>query len=97
MSRSRIVQAISTSNIVSLLEKLEIREVLKNDWFFSALEGFICEKLDFFCKSILEEITEDDADLNNNQRLPIILAHYPGGTSLRVLKHWTQLYLQNGL
>ena len=36
------------------MEKLKIYEVLKNEWFTSAIEGYICEKMESVCKKILE-------------------------------------------
>lgn len=36
------------------MEKLNIYEVLKNEWFTSAIEGYICEKMESVCKKILE-------------------------------------------
>lgn len=54
LSRSRIVKTISNSNVISLLENLEVKEVLKNSWFFSALEGYICQMFDFLCKEIMQ-------------------------------------------
>jgi hypothetical protein len=88
LSRSRLAKSVSNSNVISLLESVNVKEVLKNTWFVSALEGYICRIFENICKAILEEIAEDDAELNNLERLPIILGHYPAGTSVRVLKHW---------
>ena len=51
-----------------------------------------CTALNMVCADIIEAFADEDINVDNLDRFPVILAHEPGGTSTRNMQHWTQCY-----
>lgn len=87
-----ILQVLKSVHIFSLLDNLGIHEFLPypgtigGDLFYET-----CHLLGFICNTILTWFADESVDADNLARLPVMVAHEPGGTSCMDMEHWQQL------
>ena len=63
--------------------------------FFNLLTNFICNELaPIICKNGLR-LFDPDPSVDNTQRIPEILDHFPAGTSVNTIAHYGQFIQQN--
>ena len=55
----------------------------------------ICKFAPFTCTALLKEISEMNNKVNNLKRLPVIMGHFPSGSSTKNTVHFDQ-YVKHG-
>lgn len=56
------------------------------------LMAYVCYYFDLVCKQGLYLLADEDLNMDNYRRLDVVLNHYPAGTSLRDMAHWSQMF-----
>ena len=87
---STLLNVLARRDVVFLLKLLDVHEFLSPTWFLTDAGVGICRVLNFICKDGIEVIADVDATIDNFERMDVVLGHFPAGTSLRTLNHWSQ-------
>jgi gastric triacylglycerol lipase len=53
--------------------------------------AYICTYFNFLCKGGLYLLADEDLAVDNYKRLDVVMNHYPSGTSLKDIIHWSQM------
>lgn len=69
------------------MEKFGIDEFLPAK-YEDTLLGHFCNILDLVCKAGVYLVADEDINEDNCDRLPVILSHFPSGTSTMDMEHW---------
>lgn len=67
------------------------REIKAYTDLSSAIMGISCEMFEGACVNFLSLLADENPEVDNTDRFYVISSHYPGGSSLKTLKHWAQL------
>ena len=70
-------------------------ELFPAGWLTTGAMRLICGTIPLFCNMGAWLVVEEDTDLDDESRLPVYLGHFPSGTSLRTLEHFSQT-INNG-
>lgn len=54
------------------------------------MQSRVCKFDPIICNSILKEVSEMNLTVDNLKRMPIIMGHYPGGSSSKNIQHFQQ-------
>lgn len=92
---STLLNILAKNEVVFLLRLLNIHEFLSPSWFLTTGGVYICRVLNFLCKDGIEAIADTDANIDNFERMDVVLGHFPAGTSLRNLNHWSQILVDD--
>ena len=88
---STLLTLLARRDVVFLLRLLDIHEFLSPSWFLTNAGVEVCRVLNFLCKDGIEVIADSDTSIDNYERMDVVLGHFPAGTSLRNLNHWSQI------
>jgi len=88
---SNLLSLISNSSLPTLLQEFDIEDFLPPSWASTRFASVFCTVFDGVCTDILGDIADADPEIDNYQRLNIILGHFPAGTSTLDILHWRQM------
>ena len=57
-------------------------------WFTHPILEFICATDGSLCRMFLGPISDSDPELDNQERMDVLIGHEPGGTSLMNMYHF---------
>lgn len=92
----------STSALLTVLDKTHIAQILQDVGMYPFLQFLpflppylydLCTYLPSFCAYAISLVADKDTSVDNLARLPVILAHFPDGTSTRNMIHYQQMPL----
>lgn len=72
-----------------LAEMLGVKELLPASG--NNLMAYLCTYFKIICKGGLYFLADEDLNLDHYKRLDVVMNHYPAGTSLMDLAHWSQM------
>ena len=88
---SALLSSISKTSFLSFANWLGAYEQ------FAAIQSsfmyYVCYYFNWVCRSGLYLISDADPSFDNPPQLPVIMSHFPAGTSLKDLQHWQQMTL----
>ena len=58
------------------------------NWFTDRFETLTCTLFNFLCGNLFELVASKSDKLDNLKRFPVIMGHYPAGTSVMNMVHW---------
>mmetsp|Transcript_1393 Transcript_1393/g.1382 ORF Transcript_1393/g.1382 Transcript_1393/m.1382 type:complete len:390 (-) Transcript_1393:13-1182(-) len=87
---SKVLSDANHPEFFDLMAMFGIDEVFKKD---SLIMPWICEYLNLVCKDVVDMIADSDGNVDNNERLDVIMGHYPSSDSLKNIKMWSQMAL----
>ena len=64
--------------------------------FVNTVEYHFCSILNLVCKEVVYLVADEDVNEDNCDRLPVILGHFPAGTSVKDMKHFAQMITMKG-
>jgi lysosomal acid lipase/cholesteryl ester hydrolase len=79
------------SLIVGTASTLGFYEFFAAGWVTTGAMRLICGTIPQLCEFGMYLITDEDPSLNDPDRTPVYLGHFPSGTSLRSLDHYGQI------
>ncbi|EFA81642.1 hypothetical protein PPL_05635 [Heterostelium album PN500] len=88
--QSALLDVLADFDIVDILELLGEKAFLPDTPTLQHLLPIICGNDPSLCSNSLALIMGWDTSNINNTRLPVIMAHEPGGTSVQNVAHWAQ-------
>ncbi|EGC34803.1 hypothetical protein DICPUDRAFT_48065 [Dictyostelium purpureum] len=87
---SKLLDVLAEFNIDILFEVLGGKSFLADTPFLQKYLPIICKNKPIYCQNSLALIMGWDEANINNTRLPVYMAHEPGGTSVQNVAHWAQ-------
>lgn len=88
---STLLSVLARKDVVFLLKLLNVHEFLSPNWFLTNAGVEICRVLNILCKEGIMVIADSDPNIDNYERMDVVLGHFPSGTSLKTLNHWSQI------
>ena len=85
-----VFTTLKETSFFKVLQATGIYEFLPNKHGNSVFYAF-CSLFAFLCEGGIELFADMQLSMDNIDRLPVILAHEPGGTSTLNLEHWQQM------
>jgi len=70
-------------------------EFFPANWLTTGFMRLFCGTIPQICEFGLFLISDEDPALNDQDRTPVFLGHFPSGTSLRSLEHYAQILTSN--
>jgi len=83
-----ILKIAAETHLISVLELFKINEFLPWNLDEGEFLSIACDLLGVICKDALKSLMDADPDIDNLERLDILVGHFPAGTSTRNLDHW---------
>jgi hypothetical protein len=77
--------------LVDTCSALGIYEFFPANWVTTGAMRLLCGTIPALCNFGLYLISDEDPSLNDPDRAPVYLGHFPSGTSLRSLQHYGQI------
>lgn len=77
--------------LINLLKYFKTYEVFGETWFTSEVARTACRTLNFLCEAGLYLLSDMKPELDNLERMDVVMGHYPSGTSLRDFEHILQM------
>ena len=74
---------------------LGLYEFFPANWLTTGFMRLFCGTIPQICEFGLFLISDEDPTLNDQDRTPVFLGHFPSGTSLRSLEHYAQILSSN--
>jgi len=88
---STLLRGLSHTSYLSIMQYFGVNEQLPA--VQSTFMYYVCRYVGWVCKGGLYLISDEDPDFDNSPQPPVILTHFPAGTSLKDLQHWSQMTL----
>lgn len=88
---SRLLRGLAHTSYLSIMQYFGVNEQMPA--VQNLLMYYVCRYVGWVCKGGLYLISDEDPDFDNSPQLPVILSHFPAGTSLKDLQHWSQMTL----
>jgi gastric triacylglycerol lipase len=89
--KSPLFSLIASEKISDLLFRFGVNEVLWDNWFTSSIAVLACRIANFLCQGGLFILSDMKPNLDNLDRMDVIMGHYPSGTSMRDYDHFVQM------
>jgi len=89
-TKSLLIEALAKIDLDSLVAFLGFGEFLPSNALFKLLLPAVCSTTPALCTSVIYLLTGFDAADFNTTRLPLYMAHFPEGVSVRELQHFCQ-------
>lgn len=91
-SKSSLINifAFASTPLVDTCSVLGIYEFFPANWATTGAMRLLCGTIPALCELGLFLIADEDTTLNDEDRVPVFLGHYPSGTSMRSLDHYGQ-------
>ena len=89
---SGILKKLIDFKIDSFLKFLGLVELFKDSEATSNLQKIICSKFGILCKSLVNELSDNNFSNDDYDRFYIFISHYPSGSSLKSTLHLAQNY-----
>ena len=87
---SKAFDLMKNSNLVGLLDWLEVYEFSPANWLQEEVGSIICAYIGNVCADLLAVFSDEDASRDNAERYDVVQGHFPSGTSVKNMKHWQQ-------
>lgn len=87
---SNFLYFTAKTDLDNILAFLGFKEFLPNMKAFNELNSLLCDKLHLICNGLLELIADSNAYYDDQDKMPVFLAHFPSGTSLKDISHFAQ-------
>ena len=88
---SRLLRGLAHTKFLAIMKYFGLYEQMAASQ--STFMYYVCKYVGWVCRGGLYLISDEDPDFDNSAQLPVILSHFPAGTSLKDLKHWAQMTL----
>eukprot|EP00345_Euplotes_harpa_P001757 CAMPEP_0168331882 /NCGR_PEP_ID=MMETSP0213-20121227/8607_1 /TAXON_ID=151035 /ORGANISM="Euplotes harpa, Strain FSP1.4" /LENGTH=416 /DNA_ID=CAMNT_0008335761 /DNA_START=16 /DNA_END=1263 /DNA_ORIENTATION=- len=79
--------------VMNTIKALGIYEMFPSKYYQNVVFSVICKNIPSICDFFLEVLSDDDAKVNNQNRIGVFLGHYPAGSSLKCFDHFRQILL----
>ena len=90
-TENRMFLALANNDVyIDTMKSLRFSEILPRNQISSLFYTVVCQAIPMFCELALDQLGEDDKYYNND-RIDEFFAHFPSGTSLKNLEHFTQI------
>jgi pimeloyl-ACP methyl ester carboxylesterase len=91
--KSRLLKLMNKLRVDYLFNKLQFHEVLNSDEKLLKASSWLLPKVPLVCNLISDLLSDHYSSSNNNQkRMSVYISHGPGGSSLKAVTHFVQLY-----
>ena len=88
---STFFSLLANSKLDYILSYLGINEFLPNLNAVNEIKSLLCNKLHIICDGVLELIMDANAADDDPDKIDVFHGHFPSGTSLRDVMHFSQL------
>lgn len=92
---SSFIKIMAESRIDYIFEKLSINELLNNPKAVDDFQVIVCRYVGIFCSGILNILADFNPKYDDMDRFIVFISHFPSGTSLRTLQHFSQSIRKN--
>jgi gastric triacylglycerol lipase len=92
---STLLNILARRDVIFLLKLLNVQEFLSPNWFLTNAGVEVCRVFNFLCKEGVQVIADSNPDIDNYERMDVVLGHFPSGTSLKTLNHWNQILVDD--
>jgi pimeloyl-ACP methyl ester carboxylesterase len=91
--KSDLLQLVSSNDVLLLdtCKALGIYEFFPANWLTTGAMRLLCGTLPSLCALGDYLVADEDLSLDDKDRLTVYLGHFPSGTSLRCLEHYSQI------
>jgi gastric triacylglycerol lipase len=90
---SEFLSLLAGSIIPNLIVEFGVNDFLAPDWETSDFGEALCTLFDFICSDLLGVIADANPQYDNVARFPVIMGHFPAGTSTLDMLHFRQMVL----
>ncbi len=91
---SGLIKVLAETRLDKILETLNINELLNNPEAVNKLQVIICKYVGILCSGILNMIADLNPKYDDMHRFIVFISHFPSGSSLRTLQHFSQSILK---
>lgn len=92
------IKAFALINPFKLFDDLHIRNLLNFGTATSDVIHLLCTKLSFACELLIEPLVSTNiTNRTNYKEIPDLFFYEPGGTSIKNILHWLQIYTSQKL
>ena len=91
--KSNLLNIVSKNDAIILgaCNTFGIYEFFPANWLTTGAMRFLCGTIPALCQLGDYLIADEDPTLDDPNRLPVYLGHFPSGTSLRCIEHYAQI------
>ena len=70
------------------MRQMEIYELFPYNYLGNSAFAVMCQVAPPLCEMGINIMADEDVSVDNQERIPVFMGHYPAGTSLKSVQHF---------
>lgn len=90
--KSSFLKAVADYGLDNLFKFLDINEVFSSPSSVNQLSAVICDNLYILCSGLLQMLSDNNLNNDDEKRFLVFVSHFPSGASRKTLNHFSLIY-----